>query len=170
MLDRMTTALDLLRANYNDIIVCGVIMVSAIIVAIGLLKPLLFNRIQNKQIRKAALALSNVAACFATMLVYFLACGYTFENYVITSVALSISCIVTYWLYENTCLRNLIGLVGGIVLRKVLKASIFAITTEDVEAVKKELKKTGAELKSLTKTELKKASAKIKEDNDLKKL
>ena len=153
---------------YQDIIVSVIIMVSAIIVAIGLLKPLLFNKIPNKHVRKAVLALTNVVACFGTVCVYFLINGFTFEHYLTASVALSVFCIITYWLYENTCLRNLIGLLGGIVLRKVLKASVFAVTTDDINAVKTELKKTGSELKSLTKTELKKASSKIKEDKDLK--
>ena len=77
---------------------------------------------------------------------------------------------MTYWLYENTCLRNLIGLVGSLALGKVLKTSIFAITTDDIDAVKKELKNTSTELMTVTKRELKKASAKIKEDKDLEKL
>lgn len=170
MLANIEKMLYLFGANYQDIIVCGLIMVSAIIVAIGLLKPLLFNKIPNKHIRKASLALSNVAACFLTVLVYFLICGISLESYLVAAIALSLSCIVTYWFYENTCLRNLIGVVGGIVLKKVLKVSLFALTTEDVEAVKTELKKTGEELKATAKQELKKISTKVKEDKDLKKL
>ena len=170
MLANIEKMLYLFGANYQDIIVCGLIMVSAIIVAIGLLKPLLFNKIPNKHIRKVALALSNVAACFLTVLVYFLICGISLENYLTAAIALSLACIVTYWFYENTCLRNLIGVVGGIVLKKVLKVSLFALSTEDVEAVKTELKKTGAELKAFTKQELKKTSTTVKEDKDLKKL
>ena len=157
-----------LAANYNDILVCTVIMVSAIIVAIGLLKPILFNRIKNKHLRKALLAFSNVAACFAAAAVYFFTRGWDFVYYVPAAVALSIGCIVTYWLYENTCLRNLIGLIGGMALRKVLNVACFAATTDDVNAVKTELKKTSEQLKSHTKAELKKAAAKSKEDKDLK--
>lgn len=170
MLANIEQVLTLFGENYQDIIVCGLIMVSAIIVAIGLLKPLLFNRIPNKHIRKAALALSNVAACFLTVLVYFFVRGFTFEYYIIASTALSVTCIVTYWFYENTCLRNLIGLIGSIVLRKVLKVSLFALTAEDVDAVKAELKKTGEELKAHTKQELKKTVNQVKEDKDLKTL
>lgn len=170
MLANIEKLFDIFRANYNDILVCVVIMVSAIIVAIGILKPLLFNRIPNKHVRKAALAFTNVALCFATAFVYFLVRDINFDYYIITATALSIACIVTYWLYENTCLRDLIGLIGGITLRKVLKVSLFALTTDDVEAVKTELKKTGAELKSYAKKELKKAPDKIKGDKDLKTL
>ena len=170
MLANIESVLEIFRANYNDILVCGVIMVSAIIVAIGLLKPLLFNKIPNKHVRKAALALTNVAACFGTVFVYFFINGYGYEHYIAASVALSASCIITYWLYENTCLRDLIGVIGNIVLRRVLKVSIFAVTTDDVNAVKTELKKAGDELKAHTKAELKKSAAQIKEDKDLKTL
>ena len=82
--------------NINDILLCGVIMVSAIIVAIGLLKPILFNKIANKHLRKTALALTNVAACCVTVLVYFLICGISLDYYVMAAVSLSVSCIVTY--------------------------------------------------------------------------
>ena len=166
MLANIQNVLSLYGAHYKDIIVYGLIMVSAIIVAIGLLKPILFNRIPNKHVRKVALALTNVATCYLTVLVYFLVCGISLEFYVIAATALSVTCIVTYWLYENTCLRNLIGLIGSMALRKVF----FAITSEDVEAVKTELKKTGEELKAHTKQELKKTAAKVKEDKDLKTL
>lgn len=167
MLNTIKTMLSFFEANYHDIIVCGLIMVSAIIVGIGLLKPIIFNKIKNKHIRKAALALSNVAACFLTVLVYFLVQGWGFTYYFPAAVGLSVSCIITYWFYENTCLRNLIGTVGNLVLQKVLKVSVVAITSDDVNAVKTELKKAGDELKAHTKQELKKAAAKTKEDKDL---
>lgn len=170
MLANIQTMLQDFGANFQDIIVCGLIMVSAIIVAIGLLKPLLFNKIKNKHIRKAALAFANVAACFITVLVYFFTMHISLDYYWTAATSLAVSCIIIYWLYENTCLRNLIEVLGGIVLKKVLKVSLFALTTEDVEAVKAELQKTGAELKSHTKTELKKAATKVREDKDLKTL
>lgn len=170
MLANIESVLPLFGAHYQDIVVVGLIMMSAIIVAIGLLKPFLFNKIPNKLVRKAVLALTNVAACFGTVLVYFLIKGIAFDYYVIAAATLSVCCIITYWLYENTCLRNLIGLIGGMVLRKVLKASLLAVTTDDINAVKQELKHTSTELKNFTKTELKKASSKIKEDKDLRNL
>lgn len=170
MLANIETVLSLFGAHYQDIIVCGLIMVSAIIVAIGILKPILFNKIANKYIRKAALALSNVVACFATVLVYFLINGYGLKYYTEAATALTVTCIVTYWFYENTCLRNLIGTIGSLALRKVLKLSLFAVTNDDIKLVKEELIKTGTELKTTTQLELKKVSASKKEDKDLKSL
>ena len=170
MLNNLKAMLSFFGANYSDIIVCVVIMVSAIIVAIGILKPILFNKITNKHVRKAALAFSNVAACFLAALVYFLVRDWNFDYYVLASIALSVSCIVTYWLYENTNLRGLIGLIGNIVLRKMLNVGLFALTTDDVNAVQKELKNTSTLLKGQTKVELKKAATKIREDKDLRNL
>lgn len=160
MFDIIHALLPVIGENLNDILVCGIIMVSAIIVAIGLLKPLIFNKIKNKHIRKVALALTNVAACFLTVLVYFLVCGWSFEHYYPAAIALSVSCILAYWLYENTCLRNLIGLIGNMALRKMLSILTLAATTDDIKAVEAELKKAGRELKAHTKKQ-------IKEDKDL---
>lgn len=170
MLANIETVLEIFRAHYQDIIVCGLIMVSAIIVAIGLLKPLLFNKIPNKHVRKVALALSSIVSCYLVVFAYFIINGYPFDHYWVASTALAIVCVVVYWFYENTCLRDLIGVVGGIALRKVLQASLFALTEDDVNAVKTELKKTGDELKTHTKQEIKKTVAKAKEDKDLKTL
>jgi hypothetical protein len=168
MLKNIETWFRLNQANYQDIIVCGLIMVSAIIVAIGLLKPLIFNKIKNKNLRGSVIALTNVVACFLTVFVYFLINGIGFDFYVLAATSLSCLSIIVYHLYEYTRLRDLIGLIGNIALRKVAKFSIFALTEEDVEAVKAEAKKVGQELKIETKNKLKKVDVKV--DKDLAKL
>lgn len=165
MLANIQKLIPVLSENFNNIIVNGLIMVSAIIVAIGLLKPILFNKIENKQIRKVALAFSNVALCFVSVLVIFLINGSDFEYYIASAIALSVSCIVTYWLYENTCLRNLIGTIGNIALRKIANIAFIAVTKDDINELKTEAKKVADELKTQTKNTLKNAT---KEDKDLK--
>ena len=170
MLDTLKTMLYLFGAHYTDIILAVVIMVSAIIVAIGLLKPIIFNKISNKYIRKAALAFSNVAACFVAAFIYFVIEDWNLKYYIYASGALSVCCIVTYWLYENTCLRNLIGVVGGIALRKGVSLLNVAVTNDDVNTVKAEIKNATAQLKTTTQQEIKKTAAKIKADKDLKNL
>ena len=154
--------------HFQDIIPCVVMMVSAIIVAIGLLKPVLFDKITNKQVRKVALAFSNVALCFVSALVYFLVEGWNLDYYFVSASALAVCCIITYWFYENTCLRNLIGVVGNIVLRKVASLALVAVNADDINELKTEAVKVKNELKAQTKSTLKKATNKIKEDNDLK--
>ena len=155
-------------AHYNDIIVAVVIMVSAIIVAIGLLKPILFNKIANKDLRRTALAGSNVAASFLSAFIYFMTEGWDFKYYCVSAVCLAVCCIVTYWLYENTCLRNLIGVIGTLALRKMFNILSLAATNDDVNAVKAEIKSATEQLKATTKQELKKNSTTVKVDKDLK--
>lgn len=168
MLANIQNVMPILSANFNDIIVSGFIMVSAIIVAIGLFKPILFDRIKNNQVRKVALAFSNVALCFFSVFVIFLIKELNFEYYLTSAIALTITCIITYWLYENTCLRNLIGTIGRIALKKVANIAIFAVNADDINEIKTEAKKVADELKAQTSKSLKKATNEIKEDKDLK--
>lgn len=155
-------------AHHNDIILAVVIMVSAIIVAIGLLKPIAFNKIQNKHIRKVALSFSNVIGCFITAFIYFLINGWAFKYYFLAALCLSVCCIVIYWFYENTCLRNLINVVGTIAIRKALSLAKIALTTDEVDQVKAEFKNASLQLKATAKQELKKTASKINIDKDLK--
>ena len=170
MLANIQKVMPIFTAHYNDIIVIGFIMVSAIIVAIGLLKPILFNKIENKLIRRVSLALASVVACFATVLVYFLINDYGLMYYTESAIALTVMCIVTYWLYEFTCLRELIGIVGKIALKKVANLAFIAVTKDDINEIKTEAKKVANELKTQTQNTLKKATNEIKEDKDLKNL
>ena len=170
MLANIGVMLKYFGAHYNDIIVNVVIMVSAIIVAIGILKPFLFNRIKNKHVRKAVLAFSNVAGCFIAALIYFFVRDWNLAHYPLAALALSVVCVMTYWLYENTCLRNLIEVVGGIALRKALSVLGTAVTNDDVKAVKTEYKNAVDQIHSVTKVELKKVVSKSNMDKDLKNL
>ena len=148
------------EANFHDIFWYMVLMVSGIIFAIGLLKPLLYNKIKNKQIRKVALAFSNVILCFVCVLVTFVIRGWDLNYYLASAIVLSVSCIVTYWLYENTCLRNLIDMIGSIVLKNV--ANKVLLNTADVANIKDEAKKAVAEFRTQN------VKKNTKEDEDLK--
>lgn len=170
MLANIGIMLKYFAAHYNDIIVNVVIMVSAVIVAIGILKPFIFNRITNKHVRKAVLAFSNVAGCFIAALIYFLVRDWNFAHYPLAALALSVVCVMTYWLYENTCLRNLIEVVGGIALRKALSILGTAVTNDDVNAVKTEYKNAVNHVRTQTKVELKKVVSKAQTDKDLRNL
>lgn len=145
------------EANFHNIFWGVVLMVSGIIVLIGLLKPLLYNKIKNKQVRKFALAFSNVALSFICALVVFVLKDWDLNYYLASAIALSISCIVTYWLYENTCLRNLIATIGNMVLKSI--ANKVLLNTADVAELTAEAKKAVGEFKKTT-----------KEDKDLKEL
>ena len=171
MLNNMKNMLLYFGAHSTDIIVSVVIMVSAIIVAIGFLKPILFDRIKNKELRKVALAVSNVAASFISAFGYFVKEGWDFKYYVLASLALTVACIITYYVYETIPgMRKLIGGLGAAAIGKVFNVALLAATTNDDNVVKAEFQNATVELKDTTRQELKKSVTKVKEGNDLAKL
>ena len=153
-----------------DFFIKGVIMVSAIIVLIGILKPLLFNRIPWKPLRKACLAFTNVALCFAGVAIWYWIENIVFDFYWQTSIAISCFSIIVYWLYENTCLRDLIGKVGKLTLGKVGNVICLAIEGKDEDTIKKEIELSRESLKKATKEEITLVTHKVKTDNELKNL
>lgn len=159
------------QTNFSEMIVVGAIMVSAIIVFIGLLKPLIYNRIPWKPLRKFVLALSNVAFSFgATAIYYLIEHIEVWDYYIHASVATSLLCIITYWLYENTCLRDLIDKIGSVTIKKIVKIGTMFCDDKDKKEIEAEVEKVKAELKSTTKAELKKASKSVKKDKELENL
>lgn len=171
MLNNMKNMLLYFGAHSTDIIVSVVIMVSAIIVVIGFLKPILFDRIKNKELRKAALAASNIVSSFICAFVYFVTEGWNFKYYVLASLALAVACIITYYVYETIPgMRKLIGGLGTAAISKVFNVALLAATTDDANAVKTEFQNTTVELKDTTRLELKKNATKVKIDKDLAKL
>ena len=139
-------------------------MVCGIIMAIGFFKPILFNRIKSKHIRKAVLSFSSVALCFICIAVTFLVKGYDFKYYVAVSSLLSVCTIITYWLYENTNLRGLIETIGNIVLRKIGNVALSLLSKDEIEEIKAEVKKATDELKATTEAEIKKKATQMKNE------
>ncbi len=166
MLEQITNIFALFMSNFTENVLTGVTMVSAIIVFIGLMKPLLFDKIQFKPLRKAAIALSCVASCFIATAVTFWAYGIAFSYYLHASAAVFVFTVIVYWFYENTCLRNLLKKIGTIVLSKIYKTASNILSKNDVEAVKAEVKAVKAEIKQ----ELKLGKSKVKTDKELKNL
>lgn len=158
------------QANWYDFLIAGVIMVSAITVFIGILKPLLFNRIPWKPLRRSCLAFTNVALCFAGTAIWFLIEHIDYNIYWHSAIVVSLFSVVWYWLYENTCLRDLIEKVGKITLRKVAQILSKIFNGDDIKEIEKEAKLVVEELKKTTKKEIKSATKTVKEDKELKDL
>ena len=162
--------LDFFETDWYNLFIIGVIMVSAITVLIGILKPLLFNRIPWKPLRRATLAFANVGLCFATTAVWFAIKHFSFGIYWHSAIAVSVFSIVWYWFYENTCLRDLISTIGKITLRKIAVILAKVFSGEEINEIKTETKIVVEELKSTAKKELKSATKNIKNDKELKNL
>ena len=166
----MFAQIEVLLKNYagewEDLLVLGVIMVSAITVLIGILKPVLFNKIKWKPLRRALLAFSNVFLCLLSTVVLYEIEHYDYNTYWHSAVGLSLFSIVWYWVYENTCLRDLIATIGRVTLKKAYGVASKVVDKEDVKAIEKEL----YEVKQTLKTEVKAAVKNAKVDKELKNL
>lgn len=167
--EQLVNVLNLIKDNYYNILICGVIMVSTIIVLIGVLKPLLFNRVSNKYLRKALLALSDLVFSAIATAVCFWIEQVSFDQYLLGTFAVFVMVVVTYWFYENTCLRNLIEKIGKFALNKIAVVVVKSATNENID-LKAELKNTSTVLKKATATELKATVKTTVKDKELKNL
>ena len=76
------------------------------------------------------------------------------------SLITSITCIITYWVYENTCLRDAIHKVGNLAIDKFATIAKMILNNKDTKAIETEIKKATSELKATAKAELKLARKK----------
>lgn len=163
----LQTLWEMVRANYQEYLIVGAIMVSAVIVFIGILKIALFNRIQCKLVRKVLLAFSNILFSFGATAIYFVIEHFTWQYYVHASIVVSVACILTYWLYENTCLRDLIDKIGSLTIKKFFNVALMWFNKSEKDEIEAEVKKVTKELKAATEKELKKAKKSVKFDKEL---
>ena len=110
---------DIFMNSRDEFTTAVIIMVSAVIVLMGILKSILFNRIKNKSVRCVVLSFSSLALMFATLAVFFVINGFDFKWYLLSGTVVSCIMIVTYWLYENTKLRDAIHKIGSFVITKL---------------------------------------------------
>lgn len=160
--------------NAETLWVVGAIMVSVVIAVVGILKPIAFNKISNKAIRKTILAFANIALSFVATLGYFLIEGINFRWYYIGAIITSVTCIVTYWLYENFHVRDLIHKIGAFAIDKfayLAKIVLAKLVDKTDKSVNTEFKKVTSELQAYAKAEIKSATKKIaKADKELQNL
>lgn len=106
--------------NYKTLITAGVLMASMLIVLVGCLKPLLFNKISNKHLRGFLLSLTNVVGAFAFVAIAFWAKEINFAYYWFTAICFCIFTVFLYWAYENlTQARAGIHKLGSFMWRKL---------------------------------------------------
>ena len=93
-----------------------------------------------------------------------------FEMYLQTAILVSAFSIIWYWLYENTCLRDLIEKIGKLALSKASLIFTKLFNGNDIKEIGEEIKLVSEELKKTTKKEIKAKTASVKTDNELKDL
>lgn len=118
----IVTVYNYFMQNLETMIPMVVIMMSTLIVFMGMLKPILFNRVSNKDIRGMLLFFTSIVLSFASVAVTFLIKQYNFDYYWICGALYSGGVIVMYALYEHTPLRPTIHKIGSFVLEKTFGA------------------------------------------------
>jgi FtsH-binding integral membrane protein len=166
MFEQFFNIIALFMSNFTENVLTGVIMVSAIIVFIGLLKPLLFDRIKFKPLRKAAIAFSSAACCFIATAFTFWLKSIDFSYYLYATAAVFAFMVIVYWFYENTCFRNLIKKIGTIVLTKLYNSLLAIMNKKDAQEIKQEV----IAVKNEIRKELKLDKSKVKTDKELSNL
>lgn len=165
MIDIATMA-KFLFMNWHRAVMGGIIVTCSVIFLMGILKKFIFNKVKNKLARKALLYFCSIVLVFPITALYFVSDNITFTWYWWGCLLSAMLMIVVYSLYENTGLRNIIDLIGGLVVNKWLKV-IYEAFIEKAENtdLKNQLAMTTEELKEEVRKEIHTA---IKEDKDLK--
>lgn len=144
----------------------GIIVACAVIFIMGIVKKAALGKIKNKLLRKVVLSFTSLALTFPVTALYFVGDGISFEWYWYGCALMCVLTIITYWLYENTGLRNLIALIGQNTVGKYITVLLAAVVSaKDDNDTKNKLTMTTDELQHEVKNVLKKQ---IKEDNQLK--
>lgn len=165
-METLALAFQILLMNWQQALTGGIIVACAVIFLFGILKKAWLGKIKNKRLRKVALAFGSLVMVFPLTAIYFALDNISFTWYWYGCALMCGLTIVTYWLYENTALRDFISWVGSRTVNKYapLLFSAWLVSASDEETNNK-LRKATEELKDEVKKELKKQT---KEDNELK--
>lgn len=165
-MEKVFNMLEILLSNWQDAVIGGTIVTCSVIFLMGILKKFIFGKIRNKLIRKVVLAFVSVCMVFPITAIYFVSYHISFEVYWWACLGMAILTILTYWLYENTGLRNLISLIGEATVGKWATVIYYAFMTKaENKEVKNQLTKATDELKADVRKEI---HSIVKEDKDLK--
>lgn len=168
----LITVFTMILSNWQNVLMGGVILTSAIIFLMGILKIVVLGKITNKLVRKIVLAFTSLILVFPSTALYFVSDNINFDYYWYACAAVAVATILTYWLYENTGLRNLINLIGRLTVGKYFAIIQSAALTDQPNAeTKVELIDVTSELKQTVKEEIAKELANRKTtDSDLSEL
>lgn len=164
-MEKMKFIFNLLLDNWQQAVIGGCIMVCSIVVLMGILKKAILGKIPNKLLRKAVLAFSSIILAFPVTAIYFFAESIDFKYYGWACLLVAVATVIVYWLYENTCLRNLISLIGEKTVVKFASVIIASFTKKsDKEETQKMLSDATEELKNTVNKEISASINNTKDD------
>lgn len=129
------TAMQLALANWQRCAIGGAAVVCSLIVFLGTIKPLIFDKIACKPLRKSLLALTSLALVLPFTAVAFIVDRINFDYYWVACALLAPCVIITYWLYEVSNLRELIVKLGEKTWNKWVVYFASAIVEKDNEKI-----------------------------------
>lgn len=144
-------------SNWEDLLMGGAIVVSVVIFLMGVLKGLLLNKIKNELARKVILAWTSLIVVLPVTALYLVVKGANMDHFWFIYTVNCVITVLTYWLYENTALRNSLHAVG----KKIVMAFISGekIPKKDAKEILTEV------VKDLSNSEEVKDSPKYKDDD-----
>lgn len=161
MLNFVVSTTKLLLADWQRFLIGGIIVISAIIAIEGILKIAMFDKIKNKTVKKVLLAFTSIVLVFPVTAIYFWLEKIAFTYYFYGVAVLSVLTVLSYWAYENTAFRNLVGFVGKKILLKVKNILDKAFTEDNVNVIQ-EIDKAYKDLKTETKNKVQSKSSDLK--------
>lgn len=179
MIDYLAPIVQGALANWERTLVGGAIVISSLIVFLGALKPILFDRIKNKDVRGTLLFVTSLVLVLPFTAVYLvmyrLIYGVNFfEYYWVTCIALMPATVFVYSLYEHTHLRNIIQKIGEKTWEKILVVLCAKVVEDENKKTHEKLISASKELKDFTKATLKNTAKSVldskKTDNEFNNL
>lgn len=167
-MNNLYTIFKVAMENWQEALLGGIILTSAIIMMVGILKKFIFSKIQNKLVRKVVTAFSPVILVFPSTALYFLGTNINFDYYWVACGLVEVGTIVTYWLYENTLFRNVIATIGNNTIVKVFNALCKSFIKNDGKGVD-DLIEVTTEIKNNAHNVLKE-NVQLNDDDELKNL
>jgi hypothetical protein len=140
--------------DWKDLVLLGVAVISVIIVLLDILKLKLFNKIKWKPVRRSCLALSNVLLCFVAVAYKFSVEKCSYDYYLETSILVSISSIILYWVYKNFYIRDSFIAIGKFTVKKVCLIVAKSMDGESEDEIMKEISIAKKEIKEKAKKEI----------------
>ncbi len=171
-MEKLVFVLQFCVTNWQMVLTGGIILTCAIIFLMGVLKKFIVGKIGNKLLRKVALSFLSLIMVFPATALYFVSESVPFGYYWYACAGVAILTVLTYWIYENTGLRNLIDLIGEKTVGKWVAVLIEAFTERKSNAeTKNELISVTADLQATVREEVAKSiKANAATDEDLKDL
>lgn len=122
MIDWIVSLTDYIFSNWQSLLVGGLVVMGVVIFLMGVLKKLVFNRLQNKLLRKVILSFFSLILVLPATVLSILYNKFDMDYFWVFYTVNAFGTIIVYWFYENTGLRNLLALIGKNTVLKLFQS------------------------------------------------